>query len=356
MHSGASFVPFPVAMSLKTFLVDLRVEERKQQHPIISAFLAHHIKETLEAGKMAILLLNRRGHARTLLCHSCGEMVKCGHCDVSMTVHREAQDHFFLLCHYCGLKQEIPTSCAHCGKNGLRSTGVGIQQAEEELARLFPGKRLVRMDADTMRGKHAYHDLHDLLQKDGVDILLGTQMLAKGLDHPRVTLVGVLDADIGLSIPDFRAEERTFQLLMQVLGRAGRQGDDSAVIVQTWMPEAPCIRFAVTQDMEGFYDYMLEQRREYGYPPFSDIIKLTVRSRTAEEAKLLALQTAMKLEETARSLEAAVEVMEAPAYIGRQQGAFVHHILLKGQNPRPILDATELPRGLRIDIDPLNLL
>lgn len=345
-------------MSVKTFLVDLRVEERRKRHPIVSGFLEMHIRQTLDAGKMAILLLNRRGHARSLLCHDCGEMVRCPHCAVSMTIHKQGYDRFFLLCHYCGLRQDMPKSCQTCGKQGLKSVGFGIQQAEEELRGLFPDKRLVRMDADTMRGKGAYHDLHDLLKADGVDILLGTQMLAKGLDNPRVTLVGVLDADIGLSIPDFRAEERTFQLLMQVLGRAGRRGDDSTVVVQTWMPEAPAIRLAATQDMAGFYEYMLEQRREYHYPPFGELIKLSVRAKTEEEAELAAVDITKMLEATASRMNMADshEILQAPAYIARQQGTFVHHIFIKGQNPRALVDATPLPKTLRIDVDPLNLL
>lgn len=355
---GSTSEIFFVAMSLKTFLVDLRVEELRHSQAIVSDFLAHHIETTLAANKMVVLLLNRRGHARTLLCHDCGEILKCRHCDVSMTVHKQGYENFFLLCHYCGLRQDIPQSCPACGKSGLKSSGVGIQQAEEELRQRFPGKNLVRMDADTMRGKDAYHDLHEMLKGDGVDILLGTQMLAKGLDNPRVTLVGVLDADIGLSIPDFRAEERTFQLLMQVLGRAGRQGDDSAVVVQTWMPDAPSISFATQQDMEGFYEYMLEQRKTYLYPPFGEIIKLSLRAKTPEEAELEASATARKLEETALRLgkEEDINVLHAPAYIARQQGAYVHHVFIKGKEPRRVLDETALPRGVRIDVDPVNLL
>lgn len=311
----------------------------------------------MKNGGMAIILLNRRGHARSLLCRECGEIMTCPHCAVSLTVHKTPRGNYDLLCHYCHFHQGVPQDCPHCHKKeSLKSVGFGIQQAEEELRSLFPHKRLVRMDADTMKGKDAYHDLHDLLHKDQVDILLGTQMLAKGLDHPRVRLVGVLDADIGLAIPDFRAEERTFQLLMQVLGRAGRQGDESSVVIQTWMPESPVIQFATTQDMEGFYNYMIEQRREHHYPPFAELIKCQVRGKTPEAAEEAALQCIETLQKIIDDTKAEATLMHAPAYISRQQGVYVHHVFLKGKNLQELIAKAALPRTVRIDIEPLNLL
>lgn len=345
-------------MSLKTFLVDLRIEAQKSKDPIMSDFLAFQCTETIKNGHMVLLLMNRRGHARTLLCQACGKQECCPHCDVSMTIHKAGWERFFLLCHYCGLKKEMPKACTSCGDTKLKTTGIGIQQAEEHIRQRFPTARVARMDADTMRGKHAYSELHTLMQKGEIDILIGTQMLAKGLDNPRVRLVGVLDADIGLALPDFRAEERTFQLLMQVLGRAGRQGDESSVVIQTWMPDAPSIHFAATQDMEGFYEYLLEQRKTYNYPPFSEIIKLTLRAKTSEEAEKHATDLVLLLEETQKALKttSSLEILHAPAYIAQQQGTFVHHIIMKGDTPREILTKANLPRTIKIDIDPMSLL
>lgn len=350
--------PFFVAMSLKTFLVDLRIEARKSKDPIMSDFLAFHCQQTITAGNMVLLLLNRRGHARSLLCHACGKASVCPHCDISMTIHKEGWEQLFLLCHYCGLKTPMPKTCAACGDSRLKTTGIGIQQAEEYIRSVFPAARVTRMDADTMRGKDAYNKMYNSMQNGEIDIVIGTQMLAKGLDNPRVRLVGVLDADIGLALPDFRAEERTFQLLMQVLGRAGRQGDDSTVVIQTWMPEAPSIHFAATQDLEGFYEYLLGQRRDYHYPPFAKIIKLTLRAKTAEDAEKAASEMVTLLEKIHQEIGGndSLEIMHAPAYIAKQQGTFVHHIILKGDAPRKIVEAANLPRTLKIDIDPMTLL
>lgn len=346
---------FFIAMSVKTFLVDLRVEAMKGKLPMVSDFLVHSMKQELAKGNMCLLMLNRRGHARTLLCTSCGTAHQCTHCAVSMTIHKQAE-RYVLLCHYCGKKEALPSRCSHCDKTSFSQTGFGVQQVEEEMRLLFPDKNILRMDADTTRGKHAFTEVHDQLVAGKVDILLGTQMLAKGLDNPRITLVGVVDADIGLSIPDFRAEERTFQLLMQVLGRAGRAGDQSTVIIQSWMPESPSISCAASGDREGFYAYLLEQRRTYLYPPFTSLIKASVMAKTPEEAQKHADMLAEEFRRVAVTVAADTEVMTAPAFIPRQHGVYVHHIILKGTKTREVLEHTPLPSSLRVDVEPLQLL
>lgn len=351
----AQVEPFLIAMSLKTFLVDLRIEAQKGKLPIVTDFLAHSLEQTLAKGEMSLLLLNRRGHARTLLCTACGMAHQCARCVVSMTVHKK-RDQYSLLCHYCGKEEDIPQACVSCKAEQFKSTGFGIQQAEEELRHRFPTAKILRIDADTTKGKHAFTDLHKELHDGSVDIIIGTQMLAKGMDNPRITLVGVLDADIGLSIPDFRAEERTFQLLMQVLGRAGRTGVEGRVVIQTWMPESPSISCAATQDMEGFYAYLLEQRKTYAYPPFADLIKCTVLAKTESDAAMHAENLQKSFMETRGTLGHDVEAFVAPAYIPRQHGVFVYHVLLKGKGARSVLESTKIPTSVRVDVEPLQLL
>ena len=225
-------------------VVDMRRELEAGNRSIFSQLLIERLGECLREGRQAMLFLNRRGYNTFVSCRSCGYVVKCERCDLSMTLHREpgGEESGTLRCHMCGAERTPPTTCPECGSRYIRYFGSGTQRVEEEVRRLFPGVETVRMDIDTTRGRDAHAKLLDRFGRGEAQVLIGTQMIAKGLDFPRVTLVGVVAADMTLNLPDYRAPERTFQLITQVAGRAGRAGLPGEVIVQTYKPEDPCIQ------------------------------------------------------------------------------------------------------------------
>ena len=247
----------------------------------------------MEKGEQSILLLNRRGHARAMICPDCAHVVQCAHCSVSMTYHRTDET---LRCHLCEHTERAPSVCPACRSPKIRMKGFGTQRAEEVLRELFPKARLARIDADTMRAKDGFRRVLSEFRAGDLDMLLGTQMIAKGLDFPRVTLAAVIDADIALHAPDFRAAERTFQLLTQVAGRAGRGGIAGEVIVQTMTPAAAPIQYAKKNDYDGFLEDELAQRRECGYPPHTHLIRHLFRGPNPEKVLFYAEQFARALE------------------------------------------------------------
>ncbi len=262
--AGRSAAPLPPVE-----VVDLTLEKRKHQlQGTLSNRLRSAIGERLEKGEQTILLQNRRGYAPVIECKTCGWSPACRDCSVTMTYHK-ARRH--LRCHYCGRTQRVPAACPECGAADLDLLGVGTQRVEEELAAVFPAARLLRMDLDTTGRKDAHHKLLAQFGRGEADILIGTQMVAKGLDFPRVTLVGVINADTGMLLPDFRAEERTFQLLTQVAGRAGRADLRGEVILQTRNPKNPVLRFAREHDYLGYIETALPDRRRLSYPPFGRV-------------------------------------------------------------------------------------
>ena len=247
-----------------------------------------------------MLLMNRRGYHAFVSCRSCGHVMKCPNCDVSMTYHVSGGDNL-LHCHYCGHAEPPPAICPECGSRYIRYFGAGTQKVEEELHRLFPGVGVVRMDIDTTSGKDGHQKLLDEFRSGRARILVGTQMIAKGLDFPRVTLVGVVAADMTLNLPDYRARERTFQLLTQVAGRAGRGEIPGQVVVQTYKPEDPVIQAAAAQDYRAFSQEEFDRRRTGLYPPFTLLARLLVEAEQEQHAK-----------ETAERLyQACVRLMEA---------------------------------------------
>ena len=319
-------------------LVDMRRELEAGNRSIFSQLLVRKLGECMERGEQAMLFLNRRGYNTFVSCRSCGYVVKCPQCDLSMTFHREpagedGEETGELRCHMCGAAQKPPKVCPECGSKYIRYFGSGTQRVEEEMRKLFPSVRTVRMDIDTTRGRDAHARLLNEFGKGRAQVLIGTQMIAKGLDFPRVTLVGVVAADMTLNLPDYRAPERTFQLITQVAGRAGRADAPGEVIVQTYKPDHPCIVAAAAQDYRAFFEMEFQRRRAGLYPPFTLLARLLAESRREADAK----ETADRLYETVQAFLAAhpaqkrrtlmVRVDEAP--VKRIRGQFRYHVLLK---------------------------
>lgn len=260
-------------------IADMRREVRKGNNSAFSWALKEEIEKCLAADKQAILFLNRRGYSQTVICKECGYVAKCEHCDVSLTYHREEN---CLKCHYCGMKYEMLTACPDCGGRKLSYAGTGTQRIVAELQKLYPTARILRMDNDTTSGKEGHYKILKAFGEHKADILVGTQMIAKGHDFPAVTLVGILDADMSLHFSDYRSGERTFQLLTQVAGRSGRAEEKGKVVLQTFDPENEVLRFATSYDYEGFYENEISLRAAMAFPPYSKIVRVLV---TGEDDK-----------------------------------------------------------------------
>ena len=345
-------------------VVDLAKEQKRHQlKGSLSDDLREAIQKRLERREQIILLQNRRGYAPLIECELCGWAPECVDCAVTLTFHKHKSQ---LRCHYCGRAWRVPASCPDCGEEAIRQIGAGTQRVEEEVAEVFPEARVMRMDLDTTSRKGAHHQMLSAFGRGEVDILLGTQMIAKGLDFPRVTLVGIINADGGMRLPDFRSEERTFQLLMQVAGRAGRADLVGEVILQTRNPEHPVVTRALDHDYNGFAEWTLEQRQERGYPPFVRLAAVEFRGAHEREVASAAGKWAGALERHAQSVQV---LGPEPAFIERIKKMYRYHLIVKaprtmsGKALQSILRSTRtevgrLPRDVRlsIDIDPVGLL
>ena len=254
-------------------IVDMRKEVRRGNNTAFSSALKEELEKTLASGNQAILFLNRRGYSQTVICKECGYVAKCEACDVSLTYHR---DEDCLKCHYCGTRYSMLSGCPDCGSKKLSYAGTGTQRVVEELRRLYPTARILRMDNDTTSGKEGHYKILKEFGEKKADILVGTQMIAKGHDFPAVTFVGILDADMSLHFNDYRSAERTFQLITQVAGRSGRAEEKGKVVLQTFSPENDVLRFACEYDFEGFYDMEVSLREGAAFPPFSKIVRVLV--------------------------------------------------------------------------------
>lgn len=329
----------------------------------ISPALESAIRKTLDEKRGVILFLNRRGFSYGYVCSSCGHVIECPNCSVSLTYHKTGRR---LVCHTCGYSTGLVQSCPECRSRDLMPSGFGTEMAEEEVRQLFPSKRIERLDTDSAGGdKEKVARLLEDFREGRIDILLGTQMIAKGLNFPLVSLVGILNADSSLALPDFRAGERTFDLLYQVAGRAGRYRDDGLVIIQTRQSSAPAISKVALNKVEEFYDAELSERRETGFPPYSRLVNLTLRSRSEEKAK----DSAEALEKLALSLSAGFEDIEifsaSPCLIEKQAQQWRYHVLLRCTKIGELLAFTKkltseykVPSSvhLEIDVDPQSVL
>jgi primosomal protein N' (replication factor Y) len=332
---------------------------------ILSPRLVAAVRERLAREEQTILLLNRRGFASFVQCRACGEVQECPNCSVSLTYHRARKR---LLCHHCRHEEAPPDRCRSCGSQEVSLQGAGTERVERAVAITFPAARIARMDVDTTSGRWSHHEILGRVERHEVDILLGTQMIAKGLDFPRVTLVGVVNADVGIHLPDFRASERSFQLLSQVAGRAGRGDLGGQVVIQTSLPEHYVIQTALAHDVVGFVRRELEERRNPPYPPHVRLVNVVVsspdRALVADAAERVVgwLRERMKGPE-GRGLEL---VGPAPSPIERLHGRWRWHFFLRGRLVggvttllRAVQDEFALPAGdvrLVVDRDPVALL
>ncbi|MGI5958852.1 MAG: primosomal protein N' [Massiliimalia sp.] len=256
----------------EVYLVDMRDEEKRGNLSSVSVLLQQEVNRNLQQGEQTILFINRRGYQTFASCLSCGEVVKCPRCDVALTYHK---DNGYMMCHYCGYAHKFQKKCPSCGSEHLKLSGLGTQKIEDELEALFPGAKILRMDTDTTYSRYAYSEKFEAFRQGKYDILVGTQMIAKGLDFPNVTLVGVLSADTGLYSNDFRGIERVFSLVTQVVGRSGRADKMGRAYLQTYQPDHPVLNFAARQDYESFYQDEIISRKALLYPPFCDICTIS---------------------------------------------------------------------------------
>src|SRR5262249_23310568 len=302
-------------------LVDLRAELRAGNTSILSQALCAALDQTLERREQAILFLNRRGTASAVICRECGYVVQCSRCDISMTYHATERA---VICHYCGNRQSAPETCPACWSASIRYFGLGTERVESAVKRQVPGARVLRWDRDTARTRQVHEELQRAFSERRADVLVGTQMIAKGLDLPAVTLVGVVSADVALFLPDFRAGERAFQLLTQVAGRAGRGAAPGRVLVQTFNPEHFCIQAAARHLYAAFSPAEVSARQRYDYPPFRRFVKYTYEHADRYTAQVEARVLADRLESLIRD-QAAPDtdlVGPAPAFLERLRGRY----------------------------------
>ncbi|HUA61040.1 MAG TPA: primosomal protein N' [Verrucomicrobiae bacterium] len=343
-------------------LIDMRQEflETRQQ-ATFSRKLIEAIGGRLENGEQTIVLLNRRGFSSFVACRACGERVQCINCSLTLTYHKRDRR---LLCHYCGYAEKVPTQCPKCASEHIYFLGLGSEKVEEELHRAFPSARIARLDRDTVTGKRQYETILQDFREGNYDILVGTQMIAKGHDIPNVTLVGVVSADVGLGMPDFRAAERTFQLLTQVAGRAGRGNVPGIVLIQTINPDHYAIRMAAAQDYQAFYAKELNFRRLMHYPPFSAMANILVRSEKQEMAMRMSAELGHLLTPPPEKLRV-MGPAEAP--VPRLKNEYRYQFLIKAASRKALNELLQKARqyaldhkwgatALVIDVDPLTLM
>jgi primosomal protein N' (replication factor Y) len=335
---------------------------------VLSEELVAAVDLRLRRNEQVILLLNRRGYSSFIQCRECGEVEQCENCSISLTYHRVTRR---IVCHHCRFEAPAPSRCPRCGADDLSYRGLGTEQVERVTAETFPGARVARMDVDTTSGKWAHQRILERVERREVDILLGTQMIAKGLDFPRVTLVGVVNADVGIHLPDFRASERTFQLLSQVAGRAGRSALGGEVFIQTSLPDHYAVRAAVAHDYEQFAARELQEREGPTYPPLVRLVNVVLSSPDQALAAAAAERASTwlrgRITAAARAGHPTPDLVgPAPAPIERLHGRWRWHFLLRSESHQLLGDlATELatrfslPSGdvrLALDRDPVALL
>jgi primosomal protein N' (replication factor Y) len=335
-------------------VVDLRVELKEGNRSIFSRALGTAMEQTLQAGEQAMLYLNRRGSGSLVQCRDCGHTLRCRRCDLPLTYHAQGER---LLCHHCNYRLSPPRLCPQCRGPRVRYLGLGTQRVVEEVQQDFPGVKAIRWDKDAASARGAHEKTMEVFHRGEAQVLVGTQMIAKGLHFPNVTLVGVLCADIGLFLPDFRSGERAFQLLCQVAGRTGRGPLGGQVIIQTYSPQHYAVAAAAAQDYKSFYVSETTYRREQELPPYGRLIHLmyshTNQSVCQREAQRWG--GALRRQRDAWGLTNVDILGPAPAYPHRLRGRYRWHMILRGQDPRSLLDKTPIPQGWTVDVDPASV-
>lgn len=349
----------------KVKIVDMRMElATRKKIVMFSKILIDSIQQALTRDEQVMIFLNRRGFSTYVNCKRCGLVLKCKRCDSVLVYHYQTKS---LLCHYCNFRQSPPDICPQCRSSYMKYFGIGTEKVESEMARLFPQASIARMDRDATSKRGSHGRILSEFKKHGIDILVGTQMIAKGLDFPRVTLVGVVNADVTLNLPDFRASERTFNLLTQVAGRAGRGQEGGQVIIQTYAPQHYAILSASKHNYEKFYQEEIKSRKQLSFPPFMYMIKLTLRSRNEKKAVDAShtLKTFLVNEFSTTSLAKNIEIVgPAPSPISKVRGFFRWNILLKGKERSTMCEALRRALGsfrkpagviLTVDVDPISM-
>jgi primosomal protein N' (replication factor Y) (superfamily II helicase) len=346
-------------------VVDMRqVARHEKGAPILSPQLKEAILSRLDRREQTLLFLNRRGFATSLQCPLCGYVAQCPNCSLSLTYHRQAGK---LRCHICAYEAGAPVVCPDpkCRNPAIRYAGLGTEKVEATLGKLFPKARIRRMDSDTLKRKEDYRRILGDFRTGKIDLLVGTQMIAKGLHFPNVTLVGIIHADLSLHMPDFRAGERTFQLLTQVAGRAGRGDVEGEVFVQAFTPFHPAIQYARRHDFEGFYEQEIDFRRQLKYPPVSRIALLLLKGRNEEKVQFSATHVKHEIEKWSGTFPDMILAGPAAAPLARTKGDYRFHILLRtrqmtrlGQSLAGLIAGLTLPEEvtMTVDIDPVNLM
>lgn len=352
----------PMAKIPKVEIVDFRDYVGQQEVSNFTPYLLEKIADRLEKNEQVVLMLNRRGYSSFIMCRDCGYVDECPNCDISLTLHMDTKT---MNCHYCGFEKSIPHTCPNCHSRNIRYYGTGTQKAYDELVEVFPQARILRMDVDTTRQKGAHQRILDKFGNHEANILLGTQMIAKGLDFPNVTLVGVLNADTSLNLPDFRSSERTFQLLTQVAGRAGRAEKEGEVLIQTYNPQHYAIQLAQKQDYEAFYAYEMGIRRQLAYPPYYFTVGLTLSHK---DEQTVVRKSSELLQLLRQQLSDKIKILgPTPKPIARTHNLYHYQIIVKYRFEdnlenvlNQILDLTQLPENkdlrLVIDCEPQNFM
>ena len=370
-------------------IVDLRDEFKKRNFSIFSLILQNKIRERLEKHEQIILFVNQRGLANAVVCRECGYTEKCPNCEISLKLHRNFANSKFeilnpksfefrassfefnkptpqkkqftsknifekLICHYCNYTKTPELICPQCRSPYIKNVGVGTQRVEEEVKRLFPEARVIRADRDTTENSEGFSPIYKNFLEHKYDILVGTQMVAKGLDFSKVSLIGIILADIGLHIPDFRSHERLFQLIIQVAGRCGRGTEPGEVVLQTYQPEHPAIRKAAGYEYETFAETELGYRKKLSYPPFERMIKFTVVGDDEEKLKKHINTEVQALEDICKINDLHFKIYSAPAIVPRISNRFYHHVLIKAPDPNKIFLYWKSPKYWRIDVDPVH--
>ena len=335
----------------RTTVVDLRLELKANNRSTLSAALRTALQRTVAKGEQAILYLNRRGFATVVLCRDCGYVVPCPACEIPFALHAAGQ----LVCHRCGREEpHAPTACPKCGSSRIRHLGVGTQRVEEDVRAAVPNARVVRLDRDAVKAKGAHAAMFERMRSGQAQVIVGTQMIAKGFDLPGVSLVGVVNADTQLNLPDFTSAERTFQLLTQVLGRSGRGAVGGEGLLQTYLPDHYAIRAAAAHDYATFAEHELRARKRFGYPPYGRLVLL--QTSAAREATVE--RRAMELATALRGVSGTdADVLgPAPAFAAKRAGSYRAQLVLRGDRPVAVLDRLELGAEWTVDVDPMTLL
>jgi primosomal protein N' (replication factor Y) len=336
-------------------VVDMRQELMAGNISIFSRALATALSETLHLDQQALLFLNRRGSATFVFCRDCGYIARCPRCDTPLTFHRQGE---LLTCHGCGHREVNPTVCPDCHSHRIKYLGQGTEMIEKTVSELFPHARVMRWDQDTATSHHEHERIYDAFANHEADILVGTQMIAKGLDLPKVTLVGVISGDTALGLPDFRAIETTFQLLTQVAGRAGRSPLGGRVILQTYQPLHYAVQAAAKHDYHSFYAREIDYRRQLQWPPFTRVARLLFQDRVPQKAESEARRLAETLLERIKALNftSSSLVGPVPCFFARQDNIYRWHILLRSTDPLTLLQGLDVGDSCILDIDPVNVL